>query len=116
MLGGHQDTVETLAPGCDVNAAGGVKGSALVIAASTGHTSLLKLLFKLGVRPGPRKDMANALVAAAAKGHDDAIDILLEKDADVNAAGRYKVGLFRAFSTCSKDMSYKVTLTRERKR
>lgn len=94
VLGGHRTVIEVLAPGCDVNAPGGVRGTALVVAASIGDLSVLETLFNLGVQTGPTEDMANALVAAAAKGHDEVIDILLAKDADINAAGNYKVKIW----------------------
>lgn len=91
VKGGHQLVVKILAPRCEVNSAGGVKGTALVIAASLGDVQMLKLLFELGVRTGPTEDIANAMVAASAKAHDEAVIALVEKGADVDATGTYKL-------------------------
>ena len=91
VLGGHQLIVKKLALQCEVNSAGGVKGTALIIAASLGDVHMLELLFELGVRTGPTEDTADALVAASAKAHDDAVSALVKKGADVDATGTYKL-------------------------
>lgn len=90
VLGGHCAIVEELAPKCDVNAPGGVKGSALVIAANIGDVTMLRTLFNLGVQTGLTSDMAQAMLAASAKGHQQVIKILIAKQADVNGIGIYK--------------------------
>ena len=90
VLGRHQLVAKILAPRCEVNSAGGVKGTALVIAASLGDVQMLELLFELGVRTGPTKDIANAMVAASAKGHDEVVIALIKQGADVDATGTYK--------------------------
>ena len=91
VLGGHQLVVKILAPRCEVNSAGGVKGTALVIAAGLGDVQMLSLLFELGIRAGPTKDIANAMVAASAKAHDDAVIALVKKGGNVDATGTYKL-------------------------
>ena len=91
VLGGHQLIVKILTPQCEVNNPGGVKGTALVIAASLGDVQMLKLLFELGIRTDPTKDTANAMVAASAKAHDEAVIALVKKGGNVDATGTYKL-------------------------
>ena len=90
VLGNHYDVVELLAPRCDVNARGGVKGSALVIAASYTNVKMIERLFELGVQTGMTSDMAEAMVAASARGNNEVVDVLLAKGSNVNAIGTYR--------------------------
>ena len=49
------------------------------------------IFFHLDVKNERTEDMANAVVAVAAKGHNEVIDILLVRGADINAGVVYKV-------------------------
>jgi ankyrin repeat protein len=53
--------------GVDVNEEGGVRGTALVSAASSGDIEMIDLLFELGVPTGNTQDMLDALVIVTRK-------------------------------------------------
>ncbi|KAL9611237.1 MAG: hypothetical protein Q9167_004120 [Letrouitia subvulpina] len=87
-LRGHGDIVRTLSEsGCDVNADGGIRGTALVCAASTGQVHILEMLFEMGTPKGDCQNTANAVLAATAKGHERAIELLVTKGANLNTPG-----------------------------
>ncbi|KAL8695828.1 MAG: hypothetical protein Q9224_003129, partial [Gallowayella concinna] len=85
---GREDIVRKLSErGCDVNAPGGTRGTALVGAASAGQARVVEVLFEIGVPMGDTQDTADALVAATAKDHEDAVNVLVSMGANLNRAG-----------------------------
>ncbi|KAL9051027.1 MAG: hypothetical protein Q9206_004856 [Seirophora lacunosa] len=85
---GHEDIVRRLSEcGCDVNAMGGTRGTALVGASSAGQARIVEVLFELGVPQGENRDTANALVAAVAKEHEDAVKVLVSNGANLDRCG-----------------------------
>ncbi|KAK0367705.1 hypothetical protein CLIM01_14938, partial [Colletotrichum limetticola] len=105
---GHQEIVQLLLDnGADVNAQGGFYGNALQTASSDGHQKIVELLLDRGADINAQGGhygsalqaassrghqeiggyFGNALQAASSTGHQEIIQLLLEKDADVNAQG-----------------------------
>ncbi|KAL9606529.1 MAG: hypothetical protein Q9179_000315 [Wetmoreana sp. 5 TL-2023] len=87
---GHEEIVRKLSDsGCAVNAAGGMRGTALVGASATGQARVVELLLELDAHNGngDTQDTADALVAAAYKDHEDVVELLVAKGANLNRSG-----------------------------
>ncbi|KAN0066790.1 Ankyrin repeat-containing domain protein [Elaphomyces granulatus] len=75
----------------DVNARGGIHGSALQVAAGEGQEKIVGVLLDRGADVNMQGGfLGNALQAAAVGGKENVVEILLDKGADVNIQG----GLF----------------------
>jgi ankyrin repeat protein len=77
-----------LTGGANINAPGGLYGTALVAASARGHETVALMLLDKGAdinaSGGP---YGTALVAACARGHETVALTLLDKGADINASG-----------------------------
>ena len=87
-----------LEKGADVNAQGGVYGSALQAALSGGHDQIVQRLLEKGADVNAQGGYyGSTLQAASYQGHDQIVQRLLEKGADVNAqGGEYGNALYAA--------------------
>ena len=62
-----------------------IKNNALILAASRGHRSSVRLLIQAGADVNTRRrDGYTALMCAAENGHDDCVELLIRAGADVN--------------------------------
>ncbi|KAJ7229573.1 ankyrin repeat-containing domain protein [Mycena haematopus] len=86
---GHTKIVSILLDkGADINATGGIYGSALQAAAAGGHIEIVSILLDKGADINAAGEgYGIALQAAAAGGHTGIVSILLDKGADINATG-----------------------------
>jgi ankyrin repeat protein len=74
--------------GCDVNASGGIYGTALGLAAKSYHNlDIVELLFQYGAEVNVRGVGGTVLQTAADYANAGKVRLLLEHGADVNAAG-----------------------------
>ena len=74
----------------DVNAQGGVYGTALQAASAKGHKAIVQMLLNKGADVNINiqgKSYGTALMAASAEGYRDIVLMLLDKGADVHAQG-----------------------------
>ncbi|KAK6985004.1 ankyrin [Favolaschia claudopus] len=77
--------------GAQVNAQGGQDGTALQVAAATGHEIIVQILLNRGaVVNAQGGQYGTALQAAASQGHETIVHMLLERDAEVNAQGGFR--------------------------
>jgi ankyrin repeat protein len=86
--------------GADVNAKGGCRSYALIIASNQGHEGIVQLLIERGADLSVFDDETyNALMEASSIGHTRIAKLLLEHGADVNARGTFgKTALTEATS------------------
>src|SRR3990167_4753558 len=77
--------------GADVNnATEGWRITALIVAAVSGHTDIVRLLLDRGANINHDNNLgATALIVAAENGHTDTVILLLDKGADINHATDY---------------------------
>ena len=62
-----------------------IRNNALILAASRGHRSSVRLLIEAGADVNTRRrDGYTALMCAAENGHDDCVEVLIRAGADVN--------------------------------
>ncbi|KAL9038889.1 MAG: hypothetical protein Q9180_002859, partial [Flavoplaca navasiana] len=84
---GYTDTVKALlAAHADVNKADKSGTTALVRAADAGNVDTVRALVAAGAQPDPDKGNTSALMGAASGGHDEVIQILLDHEANIEAA------------------------------
>jgi hypothetical protein len=91
LLGLPVVVTDLLRSGADVNAQGGVYGSALQVASAGGRTEIAQLLLDNNVDVNAQgRHYGSALQAGSAGGHTEIVQLLVDKKADVNAqGGRY---------------------------
>ena len=74
--------------GADINAQGGIHGSALQAAACNGHEAVVRLLIDLGADIHAQcGTYSSALQAAAENGQEAIVRLLIDRSADINAHG-----------------------------
>jgi len=92
-----QDIVKN---GTDVNAQGGMYGTALQAASFWGHRLIVQSLLEGGADPNARAGhYGNALQAATFGGHESVFQLLLESGAGVNVQGRLYGNLLQLASS-----------------
>ncbi|KAH0030808.1 hypothetical protein KCU78_g2959, partial [Aureobasidium melanogenum] len=98
---GHHKIVQMLLErGAEVNARGGIYGTALKAASIKGHDKIVRMLLEHGADVNAQGGHCdNALQAASTEGHDKVVQMLLEHNADVNAHGGYFGTALQAAST-----------------
>lgn len=99
-FGGLKKAVELLIDkGADVNAQGGLHGSALQAASCKGHEQIIKLLLNKGANVNAQRGhYGNALQAASYKGHKHTVKLLLNKGANINAQSGFYGNALQAAS------------------
>lgn len=74
--------------GADVNAEGGIYGTALQAASVRGHEKIVRLLLEKGADVNAQaKDSDTALQMASVNGHEKIVRLLLDNGVDINAKG-----------------------------
>ncbi|KAF5510909.1 Ankyrin-3 [Colletotrichum siamense] len=100
---GHSEIVKSLVGvGANVNAQGGLYGSALQAACQNDNKEIIELLVELGADINNGSDFGSALHNAACYGNESLIEMLIDLlGADVNARGSGSVGATNALLAAS---------------
>lgn len=86
--GHHQVVQMLLGKGANINAQGGIYGSALQAASIKGHSQVVQILLNNGANTNAQGGLyGDALHLASLRGHNQVVQMLLKNGADINAQG-----------------------------
>ncbi|KAJ6505881.1 ankyrin repeat-containing domain protein [Mycena vitilis] len=103
LIGYTEGVVIVLKHGAEVNATGGIYGSALQAASVKGHEEIVRVLLDHSADVNATGgEYGSALQAAAADGNVDNVRVLLDHGADVNATGGKYGSALQAAAWCSR--------------